>query len=83
MKPNFAKEADSLAQPSASMDKQGQRIKASGSESQRDQILQRANEFVSLHYDVKLRHLETGPDPELVKAGRDVNEVIAALNKSQ
>lgn len=50
---------------------------------ERDQDLQRADELVSLHYDVKLKYIDSGPDPELVKARRDVDNVVAALNRSQ
>ena len=60
-----------------------ERSLSSGTHAQRDEDLQRAQELVSLHYDVKLKYLETGPDPELVKAGKDVDEVVAALSRSQ
>ncbi|KIW71445.1 hypothetical protein PV04_03613 [Phialophora macrospora] len=56
---------------------------SSGSDTGRDKDLQRVNELVSLHYDVKLKYLETGPDPELERAGRDVDEVLAALSRSR
>ncbi|EXJ62969.1 hypothetical protein A1O7_03413 [Cladophialophora yegresii CBS 114405] len=48
-----------------------------------DQDLQRANELLSLHYGVKLKYLETGPDPELEQAGRAVDEVLASLRTSR
>jgi hypothetical protein len=43
--------------------------------------LQRADELVFLHYEVKVKHLESGPDPELVQAGRDVDQVVFRLNQ--
>ncbi len=55
----------------------------SGMDLQRDLDLQRADELVSLHYDVKLKYSEIGTDQELEKAGRDVDNVAAALNRSQ
>jgi hypothetical protein len=45
--------------------------------------LHRANELVSLHYQVKLQFLETGPDPEFVQAGKDVQDVIYAMNRDR
>ncbi|OCT54880.1 hypothetical protein CLCR_03188 [Cladophialophora carrionii] len=57
---------------------------SSGRDTRRDdQDLRRANELISLHYDVKLKYLETGPDPELEQAGRDVDEVLAALSRAR
>ncbi|EXJ80191.1 hypothetical protein A1O1_08333, partial [Capronia coronata CBS 617.96] len=47
-----------------------------------DADLQHANELVSLHYDLKVKYLEMGPDPELVQAERQVDQVISALNTS-
>ena len=46
-----------------------------------DPDLQRADELVSLHYDVKVKYLGSGPDPELVQAGRDVDKVLGALKR--
>jgi hypothetical protein len=48
----------------------------------RQTSLQRAAELVSLHYDVKVRYLQTGPDRELVRAARDVDRVLDALGRS-
>jgi len=50
-------------------------------DAQPDPDLQRANELVSLHYDVKMKYLESGLDPELVQAGKEVDEVISALSR--
>jgi len=44
-----------------------------------DPDLHRAQELVSLHYDVKVNHLRSGLDPELVEARRRVDEVLASL----
>ncbi|KEF61811.1 uncharacterized protein A1O9_03381, partial [Exophiala aquamarina CBS 119918] len=44
-----------------------------------DPDLQRAQELVSLHYAVKVNHLRSGLDPELVEARRRVHEIVAAL----
>ena len=46
-----------------------------------DQDLQRANELVSLHYDVKVKYLQNGPDPELLRARKEVEGVIYALGR--
>jgi len=45
--------------------------------------LQRADELVSLRYDVKLKYLETGPDAELEKAAEDVEKVLRDLSRSK
>ncbi|KIW26818.1 uncharacterized protein PV07_06622 [Cladophialophora immunda] len=68
--------------PAKSDDTNGQPVQPPPPEDQHNQDLQRANELVSLHYNVKLKYLETGPDPELVQAGEDVDQVIAALSGS-
>jgi hypothetical protein len=47
-----------------------------------DSDLEHANELVSLHYGVKIHYLETGPEPELIQAARDVDRVISSLNGS-
>lgn len=44
-----------------------------------DPELHRAQELVSLHYDVKVSHLRSGLDPELVQARRRVDDIVAAL----
>ncbi|KIW10159.1 hypothetical protein PV08_11120 [Exophiala spinifera] len=44
-----------------------------------DQELTRANELVSLHHNVKVKYLETGPDPELEQAAAMVDRVIQDL----
>ena len=48
-----------------------------------DSDLQRAEELVSLHQNVKLKHLETGPDAELVKARQAVSRVLESLNQNR
>ncbi|KIX10318.1 uncharacterized protein Z518_01400 [Rhinocladiella mackenziei CBS 650.93] len=55
--------------------------KPSSAETPLDPDLQRANELVSLHYEVKVKYLETGPDPELIQAAKDVDQVLSALNR--
>ncbi|KAJ9612439.1 hypothetical protein H2200_004036 [Cladophialophora chaetospira] len=62
---------------------QSRQSPSSATQAQADEDLRRADELVSLHYDVKLKYVENGPDPELVKAGRDVDEVVAILSRSQ
>ncbi|KAI1617813.1 hypothetical protein EDD37DRAFT_240215 [Exophiala viscosa] len=47
-----------------------------------DPDLQRANELVSLHYDVKVKYLQNGPDPELLQARKEVAEVLYALDRA-
>lgn len=47
-----------------------------------DPDLQRANELVSLHYDVKMKYLQNGPDPEFIKARKDVEGVLYDLNRA-
>jgi heptaprenylglyceryl phosphate synthase len=48
-----------------------------------DSELQRADELVSLHYDVKLKYLETGSDAELEKAAEDVEKVLRDIRRSK
>lgn len=45
-----------------------------------DSDLQRADELVSLHQNVKLKHIESGPDAELLEARQAVTRVLASLN---
>lgn len=45
-----------------------------------DSDLQRADELVSLHQNVKLKHIESGPDVELLEARQAVSRVLASLN---
>ncbi|KAK5064927.1 hypothetical protein LTR84_000761 [Exophiala bonariae] len=45
-----------------------------------DRDLQRAEELVLLHYDVKVKHLKSGLGPEIIEARRRVDEVMAALS---
>jgi len=45
-----------------------------------DSDLQRADELVSLHLNVKLKHIESGPDAELLEARQAVSRVLASLN---
>lgn len=47
--------------------------------SESDPDMQRADELVSLHYNVKVHHLNSGLDPEILEARRRVEEVINAL----
>lgn len=56
-------------------------INAPSAADETDSELQRANELVSLHYDVKLKYLETGPDAELEKAAQDVEKVLRDLSR--
>ncbi|KAL6245232.1 hypothetical protein RBB50_008007 [Rhinocladiella similis] len=46
-----------------------------------DPRLARANELVSLHYDVKVKYLEAGPDPELEQAAATVDHIIHDLKR--
>lgn len=48
-------------------------------ETQVDPDLQRAQELVSLHYNVKVNHVRSGLDPETIEARRRVDEVMAVL----
>lgn len=47
-----------------------------------DQDLQRADELVSLHQNVKLKHIQTGQDQELLQARQVVQSVLASLARS-
>lgn len=53
----------------------------SGKNEDVDNELQRAEELVSLHQNVKLKHLETGPDAELLEAKQAVSRVLESLNQ--
>ncbi|KAK6373879.1 hypothetical protein LTS17_007848 [Exophiala oligosperma] len=46
-----------------------------------DLELARANELVSLHYNVKVKYVETGPDPELQHAAAMINHIIQDLRR--
>ena len=83
MKPAAPDATDGIHQTSAGRESTGQKSDAIDSEDQRDHDLQRADQLVSLHYDVKLKYQDTGPDPEFVQAGKDVDNVIRALNRSR
>ncbi len=54
---------------------------ASNANSKKDADLQRAKELVELHYRVKLKYLEEGPDAELEKARDDVKGVQNVLSR--
>lgn len=51
--------------------------------SQRDKDLQRADELVSLHQNVKLKHIQNGQDQELLQGRQAVQAVLASLTKHQ
>jgi len=51
----------------------------SANEKSIDSDLQRAEELTSLHQDVKLKHIERGPDAELLEARQAVSRVLASL----
>ncbi|EXJ63530.1 uncharacterized protein A1O5_11291 [Cladophialophora psammophila CBS 110553] len=83
VKPSLITTADDTNQsPAKAEETPGRPLQPSTSE-HHDQDLQRANELVSLYYDVKLKYLETGPDPDLVQAGKHVDQIIAALSRSK
>jgi hypothetical protein len=52
----------------------------SNSASAQDPDIQRANELVSLHYAVKVKHRQSGLDEELLWAREKVNDVLRALS---
>ncbi|OAL37732.1 hypothetical protein AYO20_02909 [Fonsecaea nubica] len=60
----------------------GQPARPPPSKDQDDQDLHRADELVSLYYDVKVKFTERGPDPDFVQAGREVDQVLADLSRS-
>ncbi|KIV90898.1 hypothetical protein PV10_05502 [Exophiala mesophila] len=45
-----------------------------------DSDLQKAQELVSLHYDIKVGISESGLDPELLESRRRVHQVLADLD---
>lgn len=45
-----------------------------------DEDTTRATELITLHQNVKLKHLHSGPDFELLQARQDVAKVLAALH---
>lgn len=49
--------------------------------SQRDKDLQRADELVSLHQNVKLKHIQDGQDQELLRGRQAVQAVLASLTR--
>ncbi|KIW96758.1 uncharacterized protein Z519_02149 [Cladophialophora bantiana CBS 173.52] len=84
VKPSLITTADDTNQsPAKAEDTPGRPLQPSASEEHHDQDLQRANELVSLYYDVKLKYLKAGPDTDLVQAGKDVDQIIAALSSSK
>lgn len=48
-----------------------------------DYDLQRADELMSLHQTVKMKHLDSGPDAELLEARRAVGRVLASLDRNR
>ncbi len=45
-----------------------------------DSDLQRADELVSLHQNVKLKRIQSGPDAELLEARQAVKTILTALS---
>lgn len=54
-----------------------------GTSKSTDKDLQRAEELVSLHQNVKLKHIQNGQDRELLQSRQAVQAVLASLNKHQ
>ena len=52
----------------------------SKSDEQESKDLQRASELMTLHINVKVKHLESGPDQELLSARQTVNSILRSLN---
>lgn len=50
-----------------------------GPSTETDEDLRRADELVSLHQNVKLRHIQAGPDQDLLQARQAVQAVLASL----
>ena len=48
---------------------------------QANEDMKRADELVSLHESVKIKHLERGFDPELLQARKDVSKILESLNR--
>ena len=42
--------------------------------------LQRASELMRLHTSVKMKHIDSGPDQELLSARQTVNSILRSLN---
>ena len=47
----------------------------------KDENLQRAEELVLLHQNVKVKQVESGPDVKLRKARQDVTRILDSLNQ--
>lgn len=77
MKPDVSETNDSpSAHAHQNSEPASQKLNA---KSEPDPDMQRADELVSLHYNVKVHHLNSGLDPEILEARRRVEEVINAL----
>lgn len=48
-----------------------------------DADIRRAKELVALHYDVKVKHRETGLDEELLQARHDVANILRSLSRAE
>lgn len=48
-----------------------------------DSDLKRAEELVSLHQSVKVRHIQNGPDAELLQARQNVSRVLHSLDRDR
>lgn len=71
------------AQPPPSQPTQPQQTQPSSSAAVgSDPDLRRAEELVSLHYNVKIKYRDTGRDPELVRAGDEVERVLYEMARS-
>lgn len=46
-----------------------------------DEDLRRADELVSLHQNVKLKHIHAGPDQDLLQARQAVQAVLTSLTR--
>ena len=56
---------------------------SSGKDGQSDPDLQRAKDLIALHYDVKVKHQQSGLDDDLLQARRDVYNVLSQLAQNR
>jgi hypothetical protein len=78
------KSADSTNSPSPKDSRTPEKsplLTKSNSETDDDPDIKRAKELVALHYDAKVKYIESGLDRELLQARSDVSNVLDSLSK--
>ncbi|KAK6370012.1 hypothetical protein LTR64_005252 [Lithohypha guttulata] len=63
--------------------KMGEEAASGSDQSNVSDDMQRANELLSLHQNVKMKHVEQGFDPELTKARQEIAHILRKLEQDR